>query len=196
MTLRDLSMQVLGEVGTLKDLVTTDQSSSMELKMHRYLQMHLSRAMSFQQLSSFPLQPRKSKLSPAKPDVTFHIGPLSPYEFPWNSFTKGNAHHVVPSCANHSMTSPLSCSQVVCEKHTNSMHCNAGTLHWHLTQTFLRYVSSIACVQTKHAKYKHELLMAGSWVAAALHLQSTESYSPAHLSNLRHLPWPLSVTAC
>ncbi len=35
MTLRELSMQVLGEVGTLKDLVTTDQSSSMELKMHR-----------------------------------------------------------------------------------------------------------------------------------------------------------------
>jgi len=42
------------------------------------------------------------------------------------------------------------------------MHCNAGTLHWHLMQTFLRYVSSTACAQTKHAKYKHELLMAGN----------------------------------
>ena len=56
-------------------------------------------------------------------------------------------------------SSTLSCQVVL--KHTNSMHCNAGTLHWHLTQTFLRYVSSTACDQIKHAKYKHESLMAG-----------------------------------
>ncbi|DBB00017.1 hypothetical protein WJX77_011072 [Trebouxia sp. C0004] len=71
MTPAMLKPPVLGEVGTLKDLVTTDQSSGMELNMHR----------------------------------------------------------------------------------------DFG----HLTQTFLRYVSSTACAQTKHAKYKHELLMAGMW---------------------------------